>query len=137
MIKVQRKYYNLVECYHNKRALFIFGDNTIQIGKAGQAVIRGLSNSFGIPTKWFPSTEDNAYFDDKDYDKIEKVLNDKFNELLEYSKQYNDIIFPKMGLGTGLSELPTRAPKVFKLLNDLLLKHFNLIQDETGFLIEN
>lgn len=41
----------------NKHKIYVFGDNMKRYGKGGQAVIRDCPNSFGIPTKRYPSKQ--------------------------------------------------------------------------------
>ena len=43
------------DCNKNPKALFVFGDNDIEKGIGGQAVIRNCTNTIGIPTKKYPS----------------------------------------------------------------------------------
>ena len=70
--------YSVELCKKNPEIIFVFGDNLLEIGKAGQAIIRDCENSFGIPTKRKPCTKENCYFSDKEdelfaYDKSEWV----------------------------------------------------------------
>ena len=45
----------------NEDLIYVFGDNLLKTGTAGQAVIRGEENAFGIPTKKEPSVDAGAY----------------------------------------------------------------------------
>ena len=107
----------------NPSNIYVFGDNLIKRGKGGQAVIRGCTNAFGIPTKRLPARTPNAYFSDKENEfiAVDKALDD----LMKYKIQGRTIIFPSQGLGTGLAQMATKSPKLFKHLNDLLNTHFN------------
>lgn len=42
-------------------ALFVYGDNNVQRGLGGQAIIRNLPNTVGIPTKNYPSNHPDAF----------------------------------------------------------------------------
>ena len=42
---------------------------------------------------------------------------------MKESSNYDALIFPKDGLGTGLAELPKRAPKTYKYLNKAIQKY--------------
>jgi hypothetical protein len=55
---------------------------------------------------------------------IKKKITNAINELLEKlkNKQYVGIVLPKDGLGTGMADLPQRAPKTFHFLNSELEK---------------
>lgn len=108
----------------NPQNLYVFGENEAQQGTtrigAGQAVIRGLDNTFGFCTK--ESIMD--FWSDKDYpNNINKIESD-IKALIDKSKEFEVIVFPKMGLGTGLSALPSVAPKTFLYLSRRLLEVF-------------
>jgi len=108
-------------CRNSPKILFVFGDNLIQKGKAGQACIRDEPNAFGIPTKRLPSMESNAFFSD-DVSEMIEVL-ETIRHLAIYAETY-EIVFPKAGLGTGLSKMEEKSPILFKLMNELLNKYF-------------
>jgi len=99
--------------------LFIFGDNDVNMGKKGQAIIRDEPNAAGIPTKKFPNFAQSSFYTDRDYEQniikidkaIEKIL------LRVKNEGYKGIVLPKDGLGTGLSKLNVYAPKTFEYLN--------------------
>lgn len=103
----------------NPEFIFVFGDNLRREGKGGQAAIRNEPNALGLATKRYPSKMESAYFahysaeDEIDLrNEIKKVLN---------AACYKMVVIPftdKVQLGTGLSELPTRAPNLYKLLTD-------------------
>ncbi len=112
---------------NNPRTLFIFGDNVAQVGKGGQACIRGISNTIGIPTKRFPSMKENSFFNDDDFEcheiliKAITKINHKFTDA-----NYDEIVFSKNALGTGLAQMPRRCPMTFLILNTLLKTHFGI-----------
>ena len=109
---------------NNPNALFVYGDNDVHKGVGGQAIIRYFPNTHGIPTKKFPFYYPSAYYTDIDYDnniiKIEKA----FAELLIKAEKYETIYSPEDGLGTGLANLPMKAPKTYayikKRVDDLM-----------------
>ncbi len=97
----------------NPMALFLFGDNMKRSGFGGQAKeMRGEPNACGIPTKWAPGREDRDYFSDLDLDEVIGILRDNFSRPFSHVRAGGLVIIPADGLGTGLSELPTRAPKI-------------------------
>lgn len=104
---------------NNPTWLFVFGDNDIKKGLKGQAVIRNCSNAIGIPTKKYPSLMISSFYSDDEYKlnckKIDNAICDII--VLLKTKKYDHIIFPEDGLGTGLAELPKRAPKTYDYLN--------------------
>lgn len=85
------------------KSFIIFGDNILQKGNKGQASIRESSNSFGIPTKWYPSYKYDAFFKDEDVELIKEKLNPIFDTLENYLNQGYNLYFPNTGIGTGLS----------------------------------
>ena len=104
--------------------LFIFGDNTIGKGMGGQAIIRYCENSYGIPTKKLPSQLPNSFFNDNDYDKNIIIISESIKKI---PMGYEYIVFPEDGLGTGLAELPIRAPRTYKFLIDEINNKFGEI----------
>lgn len=98
--------------------LFIYGDNDIGKGKGGQAIIRDLPNAMGIPTKKYPSNKRNAFYSDEELEQNKIKINKAIDNIIKYSKDFEYVILPENGLGTGLSDLPNKAPKTFKYLNE-------------------
>ena len=68
--------------------LFIFGDNDIQKGKGGQAIIRDEPNTFGIPTKKQPNNNLNSFYYDVEYDQNIKKI-DETNSNWCHTISYN------------------------------------------------
>jgi hypothetical protein len=96
----------------NPNVLYLFGDNLKRAGLGGQAKeMRGEPNAVGIATKKFPHMGDHAYFNDADYvvncAGIDVDLNPAYNAV----RLGQLVVIPLDGLGTGLSELPERAPR--------------------------
>ena len=93
--------------------IFLFGDNLCRIGMGGQAgAMRGEPNAVGIPTKKHPSHREFAYFNDDEYEINIKHIDEAF---LDIGGNKN-IVIPEDGLGTGLAQLPTRAPKTYQYI---------------------
>jgi len=88
--------------------------------------MRGEPNAFGIPTKWAPSMSDDAYFSDRQYNDIVIILDLHFQKLRSHIENGTSVVFPTNGIGTGLSQLPQRAP----IVNDFIQ---NLIYDLENF----
>ena len=110
----------------NPDCLFVFGDNEKKFGCGGQASIRYCSNAYGIPTKKSPTMANSAFFTDSEYDKnvahIDKAI-------ANIPSGYDTIVFPSDGLGTGLAELPKRAPKTYAYLVSAINKRFGKLYD--------
>ena len=122
-IEIQQQWYSVDNCLLNKNKLYVFGDNLKRVGMAGQASIRNIYNAVGLATKKAPSNEESAFFTDNELqlnmDYIRKDINNIFDLLMTRS-QLDTLVFPLAGLGTGLSKLPTKAPKTFVELSKML-----------------
>lgn len=104
----------------NPDVLYVFGDNTIRKGMGGQAgEMRGEPNAVGVATKLLPSQMDNSYFSDNDYTNNIKTLMSDLQPVINHLKRGGIVVWPLDGIGTGLSELPQRAPKTWKALCQL------------------
>lgn len=99
-------------------AWFIFGDNVLRKGsgpKSGQAVIRGLPNALGIVTKFEPTMDQKAFFNDWNPWCMEAVLGG-FKQVTALLKRGEDVYYPLDGIGTGRALLPIRAPKLYQAI---------------------
>ena len=102
-------------------ARFVFGDNTVRVGLAGQAKsMRGEPNSIGVATKRVGSMHAGAFFSDKSEGDMRTLTNDL--KKVEYALEEGRVVYvPFDGLGTGLSELPQRAPGLYDLLHQFFI----------------
>jgi hypothetical protein len=97
--------------------IFLFGDNLAQKGFGGQAKeMRGEENTIGIPTKKLPSNSKDAFFTDKEFVANKKAIDEAFSKI----QPDKTIVIPKAGFGTGLAQLPQKAPNTFVYLNQKL-----------------
>jgi hypothetical protein len=101
---------------NRENVLFIFGDNDVQKGAGGQAVIRGLPNAIGVPTKKYPNNNKSSFYTDVEYSDNKKKISRSINKIISESKKYKYVVLPSSGLGTGLANLPKCAPRTFKYL---------------------
>lgn len=93
--------------------LFVFGDNMTTLGRGGQAKeCRGEPNTVGIPTKWYPDMTEASFFCDDDLPKVAFRIKDAFRRLDAHLASGKDIVWPADGIGTGLAQLPERAPAI-------------------------
>jgi hypothetical protein len=108
----------------------VFGDNLERRGKKGQAVIRGLPNAVGVATKWRPSKDEDAYFYDSQYhDVIPRVERDL--NVVERLLQNDRLVYlPIQMIGSGLAELPSRAPRIFSYVDSFLKRLYIEYKDE-------
>lgn len=106
----------------NPAVIFVFGDNAIRRGLGGQAKeMRGEPNTVGVPTKWNPSRVEDAYFDDRDELGVARarvLIQQAFAVIESFLATGHDVVIPAAGLGTGLAELPTRAPSLHRFIID-------------------
>lgn len=114
--------------------IYLFGDNMQRVGMGGQAYsMRGEPNSFGVPTKWAPDSRESSYFSDGDFPAIANAINFPFNVAFAWLRLGATVVVPADGLGTGLSELPTRAPQIYNYiehLTALLAKNATTVKHE-------
>ena len=105
--------YNRQDLRVHPDRIYVFGDNMAQVGLGGQArECRGEPNAVGIPTKWRPAIDETAYFVDADLDQVKPRIKEAFRRLLNHRAAGGDIIWPADGVGTGLAQLPRRAPAI-------------------------
>ena len=99
-------------------ARFVFGDNVARRGLGGQAKeMRGEPNAIGVRTKWQPSKVEGAFFGDYQPTAWLAVEGDLAGVVVEL-EEGRTVYFPADGIGTGLSQLPTRAPKLHAYITD-------------------
>lgn len=123
ILKIKRYTTDFVQS--NQDCLFVFGDNLTGKGIGGQAVIRHFKNAIGVPTKKYPSNFSSSFFNDDEYDNnIEHIKNAV--DLIP-TTGYRAIYFPEDGLGTGLAQLPEKAPKTYRFLVNYINQKFNNI----------
>lgn len=118
---ITQKFIFRVDLRANPKAVYLFGDNLLRVGLGGQAKeMRGEPNAIGIATKVSPGMLPEDFFSDDLYDTYAKTLIEDFEPAFRAAEAGKLIVVPHDGLGTGLSELPTRAPRLNKVLLDKL-----------------
>ncbi len=125
MIVYQSRIYR-ADLQANPNVLYVFGDNYLRKGLGGQAAeMRGEPNAVGVATKWAPAMLDQHFFDDKDFNVIKEIIDNDVSILRAHNNHFDEwgrekiIVVPLDGIGTGLSELPTRAPKIYDYIVSL------------------
>lgn len=116
---VRLPYINRAMVRTHPDVLFVFGDNMEGRGMGGQArEMRGEPNVIGVPTKWAPERIAAAYFTDDDrMDRnVWHAINGAFEEMRKALASGRNVVIPTDGLGTGLAELQTRAPKLHAMI---------------------
>jgi hypothetical protein len=93
---------------------FVFGDNEARVGRGGQAaVMRYEPNSIGVVTKRKPERDADAYWSDADAEAHIAAFDADFDQVVERLRAGEVVVIPFDGIGTGMSELPVRAPRVY------------------------
>lgn len=111
------------KCRANPSFVYVFGDNLIRSGTAGQACIRKEPNAFGVPTKRYPALQEHSFFHDTKCER-EHVLR-ALRELYILGKT-RTIVFPAKGLGTGLAKMPEKSPLIYAEMNAIIKQHFGV-----------
>lgn len=120
MTTIWKGFWSVKDVRAHPDKLWIFGDNVLGKGKRGQACIRDEPNAIGIPTKWVPSLRESAFFSDDKFLECTTAIDEAFTKIYKLLPDYEGIVLPENGLGTGLAQLDKRAPGVFRYLCDML-----------------
>lgn len=106
----------------NRQVLFVFGDNTKRQGFRGQAAeMRGEPNAVGVVTKWEPNNKPTSFFTDDQYDDVIEILRRDLTPVFQALMANKIVVWPSDGIGTGLSRLPLKAPKIWETLEETRL----------------
>lgn len=99
----------------NPQNLYVFGDNESRRGMGGQAAqCRGEPNAVGVATKRTPAMADSDMWSDLDFARCAGIIDKDMAPLFEHVRKGGTVVFPKAGIGTGLSQLPQRAPALME-----------------------
>jgi hypothetical protein len=119
-------FWSLNDCRESPKSLFVFGDNDVHQGVGGQAIIRTCANTIGIPTKKYPNNNIQSFYTDKTYADNCKKIYAAVSNLIKKSVEYDEIVFPENGFGTGLAKLSEKAPKTLAYLDKLIEDVFGI-----------
>ena len=107
------------DLHTNRNVWYCFGDNDERVGYGGQAAeVRGEHNSLGVRTKKGPSHRDVDYYNDDELAENMAKIGEDFQVIETKLADGDIVVFPSDGFGTGLSELPERAPQTFRYVED-------------------
>lgn len=115
-VKYFKGFWTVNDVRQRQHCLFIYGDNDIHRGRGGQAIIRDLRNTEGIPTKKYPNNNISSFYTDAEYEKNKQKINAAIQNIYIRSRHYKYVVFPINGIGTGLADLNKKAPKTYKYL---------------------
>lgn len=114
---VYQKYITRHDLKANPWCYYVFGDNLERRGFGGQArEMRGEPNAVGIATKRRPGNDPEDFFADGNNDDYNAMADDIRNVFSLYYDMRVTIVLPLDGIGTGLSEMPKRCPKLYRAL---------------------
>jgi len=109
----------------NRDKVFVFGDNMQRRGYGGQAkVARGEPNTIGLPTKWKPTRDYDAYFRDEDFDKVKPIIDETFDRIEEELARGKEVVFFP-NIGKGYAMLNKTAPKIYNYIKKKIDKLIN------------
>lgn len=111
----------------NPKAFYVFGDNTDRKGMGGQAgEMRGEPNAVGVATKYHPTMNENAFFTDSRIDEQKQIIWGDLQRVVAALKAHEIVVWPLDGIGSGLSEVPTRAPETWAWM-ERVRKHLEMM----------
>lgn len=122
IVKYFPRFWTCQDVEANSNFLFVYGDNDQKRGRGGQAIIRDLPNTIGIPTKKAPNNLPESFYYDVEYEKNIKKIDHAIDLILLESEFYDGIILPRDGFGTGLAKMKIFAPKTLEYLNGQIKK---------------
>lgn len=104
----------------NPDVLFVFGDNDARVGLGGQAgEARGEPNAVGVRTKRTPGSAAGDFFSDDALDFNIALIDEDMTRITTHLANGGIVVYPSDGVGTGLSEMPTRCPRTFEYLRSI------------------
>lgn len=80
--------------------IFVFGDNTLRVGKGGAAALRDEPNAYGFITKRVPTNADDSFYRCEDY---QEVFEEELKKLTDQILSNPDKTFMISKLGAGLA----------------------------------
>ena len=100
----------------NRSTTFVFRDNALRVGRAGQALVcRHQDNTLGVATKWSP----NEFF--SDCPEAFEIVHRDLSSVLSLLQQGQSVGWPADGIGASLACLRSPAPAI----NEYLEAFFN------------
>lgn len=132
MIYLYTGLYSRQLCQQHPDLLWVFGDNAGRVGNGGQAVIRPEPNAFGVATKRSVS----EYMADGVPRDMTTIGTDLANLEVQLARKHSVVLpvfnYGATTLGTGLAELPMRAPTLYRLINDWQSRVTRLVKTQKG-----
>lgn len=118
---LRQKFISRSDIQSNPDKIYLFGDNDLRTGLGGQAKeMRGEPNAIGVRTKKAPLNDPSVYYTDNEFKDNVKKINDDIQQIRNAMLRGKILVIPEDGIGTGLAELRTKAPKTFAHLQGAL-----------------
>lgn len=115
--------FSLQEALRNPRTLYVFGENNEAFGKkikarSTQAVVRIAPNSAPIRTQ----NSIRHYYSDNDLERNKLWIREDIDMIIRRARSddYDTVVFPADGVGTGAAKLNSKAPKTWTFLQQQL-----------------
>lgn len=118
---ITQKWISRHDLSDNPDRLYLFGDNLMRRGMGGQAKeMRGEPNAVGVATKRAPTMNNEDFFCDDYFDALVDQMIVDLAPAVRHLMNGGTVVLPADGLGTGLSQLPQRAPNIHRFLTGFL-----------------
>ena len=124
MLVFQRMIYR-VDLRANPQVIYLMGENEMYTGSGGQAAeMRGEPNMRPIRTKRKPRRDPDSYWTDLDFDRQASLVDADFMAVVREMESNPNLIVVcpldvtgiQCGLGSGMAELPIRAPRTYNYI---------------------
>lgn len=83
------------------------------MGQANEGKVE-LRTPVGVATKRRPSMEPGSFWSDDEFERCAAIIDRDLQRAFEHAKAGGVVVVPRSGIGTGRSELPTRAPRLME-----------------------
>jgi len=115
--------------------LYLYGDNEARVGHGGQAAFcRGEPNAVGVATKRAPRHTMESYWTDADFERVKPIIDRDLAPAFAHVAAGGTVVVPADGLGTGMAQLPQRAPRILRYIEDKLTELAELeLEQEAGW----
>jgi hypothetical protein len=126
---IRQKHIFRADLKANPKVLYLFGDNELRQGLAGQAKeMRGEPNAVGIRTKRAPGMAYHDFWHDKNLTIHQHMLREDLAPVADHLFDGGLVVLPLDGLGTGFSRMKQYCPYVKAYLDariELWLQKYN------------
>jgi len=112
---------------NNDFCVYIYGDNLKRVGMGGLAKIcRPYSNTVGVAVKNYPAMDEGAFFSDQNFELHKGQIDEDMEKVAKHLREGRVVVFPTGGIGSGLAQLPERAPQLYAYLSEKVARLIKL-----------